>query len=297
MDTSRQRYEVEATGWQRGLYDDIKRTFRAPFVNWIFRTTMANHPEFLRYAWGQVKPVFDTRDVARFAASYRDAVLSELEGERALPVYRREDLGLEPAAYRELRGQVETFDVVGPRLAVLFELVDRALHDGSVGASPAQHHAATAPFPDELDGSRGLPPTMIAAGEVPDELSETVYKIEEFHGLDDGLPSIYRCLAQWPDYLRTAWGDLDPILAGDSFANACDRVSDLTGEFVDTTPYRPCLGRDALADVGLSDEEIDDVADLFRSFNTGPVATVLPMLPVYATTLDAGGYRSIELIE
>ena len=297
MDTSDQRYESEATGWQRGLYDDVKRTFRAPFVNWIFRTTMANHPEFLRYAWGQVKPVFDTREMARFDAAYRDAVLSELERGHDLPAYRRDEIGVSPAAYRELRGQVETFDAVAPRLAVLFELLDRGLHDESIGTSPARDRAATAPFPDVLDRRRGLSPTMIDADEVPDVLSETIHKISEFHGLEGGLPSIYRCLAQWPDYLRTVWGDLDPVLSDGSFEGARDRTGELVDGFVDATPYRPRLDPDALSDAGLADDAIDDVADLFRSFNAGPVGTVLPLLPVYAATLDAGGYRSVELTE
>ena len=33
LDTTAQVYDHEATGWQRGLCDDVKRTFRAPFVN------------------------------------------------------------------------------------------------------------------------------------------------------------------------------------------------------------------------------------------------------------------------
>lgn len=91
MDTSAQLYETEATGWKRGLYDDIQRTFRAPIVNWIFRTTMANYPEFLCYAWGQVKPVFQTRAFGRTSVAYRDVVLSAVESApaRPLPAYRR----------------------------------------------------------------------------------------------------------------------------------------------------------------------------------------------------------------
>jgi hypothetical protein len=41
MDTDSQLYEVEATGWRRGLYEDVQATFRAPIVNWIFRTLVS----------------------------------------------------------------------------------------------------------------------------------------------------------------------------------------------------------------------------------------------------------------
>jgi hypothetical protein len=113
MDTSRQLREHAATGRQRGLDDDIQHTYRAPIVNWIFRTVMANEPEFLRYAWGQAKPVFGTRGFARLTVAYRDAVRSAL----SVPAYRRVDVGVSPAEYRELRGQVATHHGLGPRLA------------------------------------------------------------------------------------------------------------------------------------------------------------------------------------
>ncbi|MFC6990233.1 halocarboxylic acid dehydrogenase DehI family protein [Haloplanus sp. GCM10025708] len=150
MDTSRQLYEREATGWKRGLYDDVQHTFRAPIVNWIFRTLTANEPEFTRYLWGQVKPMFETAAFGRYTISYRDSVLSAVEDRHDLPVYRRETVGLSPAEYREAGAQLATFDVVIPRLAVLFETVDRLLQGGDVGTSPATDRAAAAPMPDWL---------------------------------------------------------------------------------------------------------------------------------------------------
>ena len=116
MDTDRQLHEQDATGWQRGLYDDITHTFRAPIVNWIFRTVTANEPAFTRYLWGQVKPVFETRAFAEFSVAYRDAVLAATDDDARLPRYRPTDVSLDPAAYRELRGQLATYDVVATGL-------------------------------------------------------------------------------------------------------------------------------------------------------------------------------------
>lgn len=56
-----------------------------------------------------------------------------------------------PDANRELRGQLATYDVVGPRLAVLFETMDRTLQGEPVGHDPDESRAATAPFPGWLD--------------------------------------------------------------------------------------------------------------------------------------------------
>ncbi|MFD1513287.1 halocarboxylic acid dehydrogenase DehI family protein [Halomarina rubra] len=287
MDTSQQLYESAATGWRRGLYDDVKRTFRAPVVNWIFRTATANDPEFTRYAWGQVKPVFETRGFARFSVQYRDAVLSALD----VPAYRPSAVDLSPAEFAELRGQLATFDVVAPRLAVLFETMDRALHDDHE-PTPPDERWATRPFPDWLDRDRGSPPSMVETP--PDALDETLAAIRAFHGFDDdSLPSIYRCLAQWPSFLDALWADVEPLVESDAFETARRDTADLTDAFVSSTPYRPRLAPDDLRGVGMDDDAIEGVQGLFRRFNTGPVETVLPALPAFAATVDAAGERSL----
>ncbi|WP_276247300.1 halocarboxylic acid dehydrogenase DehI family protein [Haladaptatus sp. YSMS36] len=291
MDTTAQVYEADATGWQRGLYQDIRTTFRAPLVNWIFRTTMANEPEFLRYAWGQVKPVFETEAFAEFTVAYRDTVLSEVESGHELPGYGPADVGLTPAEFRELQGQVATFDIVAPRLAILFELVDRGLNGGGVGTNSDKQEAACAPFPDALDRDRGLAPTMLPQGYVPDDAQSAIDGLTEFHGFSGGLPSIYRCLGQWPSYLDTVWRDLEPVFESAEFEAAVSSSERLKTEFVERVAYQPQLSASVLSDVGFSNATIEDVQDLFASFNTGPVRTVIPALPLYATTVNADGKR------
>ena len=293
MDTSAQVYEVDATGWQRGLYDDVRATFRAPIVNWIFRTTMANYPEFLRYAWGQVKPIFETRGFAASSVEYRDGVLSAVEeGPDELSVYRRSDVDVPPGEFAELRGQLATFDVVAPRLAVLFEVMDRGLQGERLGQEPATDRATTAPFPDWLDADRGTDPTMLPVEGVPEDAADAVAAIQRFHGIEEGLPSIYRCLAQWPEYLVRAWADLEPVFRGDGFETAVERANATAARYVDEIPYSPRLAPDDLRERGFEDAVIEDVQDLFREFNRGAIETVIPALPVLARTLDVEGERT-----
>ena len=294
MDTSAQLYEVDATGWKRGLYDDVRETFRAPIVNWIFRTTMANYPDFLRYAWGQVKPVFETRAFASFSVAYRDGVLSALEdGPDAVPGYRRSDLGIAPAEFAELRAQLATFDVVAPRLALLFEVMDRGLHGEPLGEHPRSDRASTAPFPDWLDADRGSEPTMVTEDDLDGPVAESASAIRRFHGLGEGLPSVYRCLAQWPGYLSRAWADLEAVLDGEGFETAVEEANRLVAGYVDEIPYSPRIGPDDLRDQGFDDDLIDDVQALFSEFNTGAIETVIPALPVFAKTLDVEGERTL----
>ena len=291
MDTSEQLYEMEATGWKRGLYDDVRKTFRAPFVNWIWRTTIANYPEFCRYLWSQVKPVFETRAFAQFSVRYRDAALSAVEADAEIPTYRRTDLDVPPAEYAELREQLATFDVVAPRLAVLFRVTNRALHGESLGADPGTDRATTAPFPDWLDADRGSRPSMVPYDEFGEDVAETATAVQQFHGFDDGLPSIYRCLAQWPALFNTLWDDLGPVLESETFTTACDRTDRRVDAFVDAIPCSPRLDPEALRSRGFDDELVTDVRGLFREFDAGAVDDVLPGLHCWAATVDAVGER------
>ncbi|WP_226480277.1 halocarboxylic acid dehydrogenase DehI family protein [Natrinema amylolyticum] len=293
MDRSAQLYERDATGWQRGMYEDIETTFRALIVNWFFRTLTANEPAFARYMWGQLKPLFQTRAFGDYTVSYRDAVLSALEdGSADPPRYRRADLEVQPAEWRELRGQLATFDIVAPRLALAFAVCDRTMNGDPLEAD-LDDAASTAPLPPWLDRDRGRSVTMIDAGGVPDDLSDTIDDIRDFHGLEGGLPSIYRCLAQWPGYLEPAWTDLEPILESAAFERGCDDADAVIDAHLAELPYAPRLSPTALADRGFDESTIEELRDFVRSFNRGAIETVLPAIAIYAATLDAAGERSL----
>lgn len=101
------------------------------------------------------KPLFETRAFARFSVRYRNATLSAVGADAAIPAYWRQDVDVSPAECAELRGQLVTFDIVGPRLAVLFRVANRAVHGEPVGAKPGTDRAATAPFPACSTGTAG----------------------------------------------------------------------------------------------------------------------------------------------
>ena len=293
MDTSEQRYLSEATGWERGLYDDIQVTFRAPIVNWIWRTLTANEPEFTRYLWGQVKPAFQTEAFGAFSFAYRDAVISAVEeSDHEIPAYRREHFDIQAGEYATLRSQLETFDVVIPRLAVLFEVADRSLQGEQVGGSPEPGEFATAPLPEWVDRDRGTEPSMAAFDALPEDAEDTVEAVQAFHELDEGLPSIYRCLLQWPDTFTTMWNDLEATLESAAFDDARDDVGSLAGDYVDAMAYSPRLTPDDLRARGFDDDTIDGLADLFAEFNRGSIETVLPVIPLLAESLDVAGRRT-----
>jgi hypothetical protein len=284
MDPTKQLYESQAHGWQRGLYADIKQALRAPIVNSIWRTQMFHAPQFLRYAWGQLKPVFETREFAAFTVAYRDTLLTAVESE--LPDYDPATVDLAPSAFTELQGQLATFDIVSPRLVVLFKLMDRRLNDRPVGTNAeVAGEAATAPFPEWLDRDRGLPPTMLPQDESRAAMPDTL--AGNFDGM---VPSIYRCLAQWPSYLEHAWDDLAPLLQSDAFETAREEALDLADTYLDRLAYTPQVDPATLTEMGFDESTVDELQDLFAMF-TATGNDVVPILPVYAATVETAGDR------
>lgn len=282
MDPTEQVYEPDATALQCGLFADIRQTFRAPIVNSIWRTLLANEPELTRYVWGQIKPAFQTREFAAFTVAHRDRVISTLEPD--LPQYDPADIDIGPAAFTELREQLAAFDVVSPRLTVLFCLMNRRLNDRPVGTERAGE-PATAPFPEWLDADRGRPPTMVSQKEarsaIPPGLAE---------GFGEMVPSVYRCLAQWPPYLERVDTDLRPIIESGRYEDASRKAFELAETYLDRLPYTPRVDPDGLADQGVDTETIEELCALFETFLSGG-KKVLPLLHIYAATVGAAGER------
>lgn len=284
MDPTKQLYESQARGWQRGLYEDIKRTLRAPIINSIWRTQMFHAPRFLRYAWGQLKPAFETREFAAFTVAYRDTLLTAVESE--LPGYDPATVALAPSAFTELQGQLATFDAVSPRLIVLFKLMDRRLNDRPVGTNVEDAgEAATAPFPEWLDRDRGRSPTMLSQDESRAAMPDTL--AGNFDGM---VPSIYRCLAQWPSYLERAWDDLASVLQSDVFETAREEALDLADTYLDRLAYTPRVDPASLTAMGFDESTVDELQGLFTMF-TATGSEVVPVLPVYAATVETSGER------
>jgi hypothetical protein len=283
MDSTEQVYASEATGWQRGLYEDIERT--TGLVGSIWRTLTYHEPRFARYAWGQIKPVFGTREFAAFSVAFRDTFLSAAEPD--LPGYDAADVDLDPGEYAALRGQLARNDFLAPRYYVTQHLLAHRLDGEPVGTEPAGE-AATAPAPEWATRVRGQPLTLLPQDEARARIPGSPYVVPGEFG--EMVPSEYRCIAQWPAFLERAWADLEPITGTDEFGTAIERSHSLVDTFFGRLQYTPKLAPDTLASMGFDEGTIAELGDLFETFKAGGRG-VIPLSPLYAATVDAAGER------
>lgn len=284
MDQTEQVYETEVTGWKHGLYEDIGRT--TGFVGSIWRTIMYHEPEFLRYMWGQLKPLFQTREFAAFEMAWRDTLVSSIEPD--LPGYGPDEVGLSPSEYRELQAQLARYDWAIPRYVVTFETMDRLLAGREVGTeSPGE--AALSPYPDWMERRPGREPTKLPNDEARERLRD-IFPPDHVGGLEGMIPSGYRSWARWPSYLERAWTDLSPIVRSEAFESTRGSARDLLDTYVDRIPYTPAVDPETLTAKGWDENTVEELHDLFATFNEGAFAFVT-LVPIYAATTGVLGER------
>jgi hypothetical protein len=284
MDQTEQLYESEATGWQRGLYEDIART--TGFVGSIWRTLMYHEPRFLRYAWGQLAPAFRTREFAALDIALRDTLVSATEPD--LPRYTLDDVDLAPGEFAELRGQLRCYDFAIARYAVAFEIMERRLDGRPVGTDPPTE-AGTAPVPEWLDPDRGREPKVLPNDEAR-EIVRGVVPESHSGGFGEMVPTGYRSWARFPSYLERVWADIEPIVDAEAFETAREDAYSLIETYVDRLPYTPQVDPETLAGMGFDEGTVEELWELFATFERGGRRFV-PLVPVYAATVDAAGER------
>src|SRR5437764_992668 len=76
--------EEEATGDIKGIFEDIKKTFRVPFVSSVFRE-LATRPDYLRVAWRQLHTNAQTVYFERSADELRASIVERLSSITAAP--------------------------------------------------------------------------------------------------------------------------------------------------------------------------------------------------------------------
>ena len=154
---------------------DIRTTFRAPSSTESDGRRWRIIPRSVTACGRKSSPC--SRRARVRAVRYRNTALSAVETDVEIPTYRQTNLDVAPAEYTELRRQLATFDVVAPRLAVLFRVTNRTLHSESVGADPGTDRTTTPPFPDWLDAARGRDPSIVPF----DEFDEHIVDRDTIH--------------------------------------------------------------------------------------------------------------------
>lgn len=196
-----------ATGAVAEVYEDVQRTLRVPFVNFIFRT-LANYPDYLVPAWRQIRPIVISPAFEQSADGLRA---------RALLALGDDTRGEDWSAYEgvdAVRPFTDGIHYVLPKLLLVATLFDVGIgrpapwSDG--GAGPED---ATIPL-GVADGMKRI--GMVDPQDAADPLRRLFEDIQSRHG-HPGVATYYRALGHWPDLLEALWAQVMPVVGTDAY--------------------------------------------------------------------------------
>lgn len=187
--------EDQANEAVRRIWEDVRASLRVPFVNFVFRT-LANEPAELARIWGAIGPAARTRAFERAADLLRARALLE----PLPPALAPADLPV--ADLPRIRAFVDSIHYALPKLLLVTSLLEQP-PGVAVPGDPGTLPCGVAPGTAMIG--------MVDQASAPPALRALLAGIRERHG-HPGVATVYRSLANWPDFLGALWERLAPQL-------------------------------------------------------------------------------------
>lgn len=205
MTLQRQIEEAQASGAAAALYDDLRATLRSSFVPTVYRI-LAAYPAYFETAWARLRPNLATRGAERAADAIHRACVARIAA--LVPPDRGAMAALAPAVRCEIGGVLKTFVAVNPKNLLAVTALLEAWQGRPIAGDPraGDRRPIPAGVPD------GMPPVPVLPQGADDPRVREIFGEAVAIMGGAAVPSIYRTLARWPDYLAAAWRSLaDPV--------------------------------------------------------------------------------------
>lgn len=242
--------EHEARGDTARVYHEVRQTFRTTGVNLVFRR-WATRPAFLSMLWDEFAVNAETWSFEEAADHVRSESVQVARALGQLDVLRGVRLG--DSQRFQLGAALDLYHYVNPKLLVMVSAVRLALDGETIGGNPGEHVHA------ELI-ERGIPPRMAPMEMVAERPSERRIArlfddIRESLGVTD-IPSDYRTLALWPDYLEAAWRGLRTNVHTRRYRRAAEELRETARFFARALPLPLRLSKRRVEALGEDAEAI-----------------------------------------
>ncbi|WP_111747172.1 halocarboxylic acid dehydrogenase DehI family protein [Salinisphaera orenii] len=179
----------------RSVYDDIERTLRVPFVNFIFRT-LANFPDYFKPAWTGLAPLLRRQECERAAARLQAAAA---DGVAVTPL--AEDT-LAAGDRTAVVAFTDAIHYVLPKLLLIATALDlQATGEFAVNSMPRDDRDPLIPY-GVAEGAGRL--ALVDPAGAVSHVQALFADIQACHG-HPGVASYYRGLGHYPEFLAAAW--------------------------------------------------------------------------------------------
>ena len=250
------------------VYQSVQARLRVPIVNFIFRV-LANHPDYLRFAWGTIEPNLLTTRFERAADDLRArALLEPIPDPPGADWQALGDLGT-------IRNFTDTIHYVLPKLLLIVSAFDEGL-----AGQPGNREGAlpdTTIAPGMAEGTAGL--SMITEEETGEELNRLFQEIRERHG-HPAVASYYRAIGRWPRFLKAIWEAVQPFVGSPAHGQRKDELL----EEARNVALRLSLPEQE--ELGLDDESLEELRAILAMFRFRVIPDTFLEVAVIKAMLD-----------
>ncbi len=194
--------ESQASGETAALFADIRQTLGVPVVNLIFRH-LATLPNALPWCWQTLRPVYVSGVIDGQASALRNAL--PLPAVDCFGVTRLRETGVSDQTLSTVSMILRSYERSNSMNLIAFSALVARLRGEQIPASSV--------LPETLSSSRvhGEMPIPLDLSELNEELHTLVLRVAAIGGRDTIMPTMYRHLAHWPDYLALVAEFLTPL--------------------------------------------------------------------------------------
>jgi hypothetical protein len=262
----------------RPLYEDIQRTLRVPFVNFIFRT-LASYPDYFEAAWGHLSPVLRTRAFEQAADELRARAPLE-------PAPNAGDVEWDALGdLEQIRPFSDSIHYVLPKLLLIATAWDEDVMD----VKPEERHRSgtTGGVPGAeiplgvAEGTRKVP--MVDLEQAPGGLRALFEEIKEKHDHPE-VATYYRALGNWPAFLRAAWDRIEPHVGSEAYEERKRVLINLAQAAVHALP--PVMMDRPIPERGVAPEKMEEINAILAVFRFKLIPDLLLDVALIEAMLD-----------
>ncbi|MCL6472556.1 MAG: halocarboxylic acid dehydrogenase DehI family protein [Firmicutes bacterium] len=247
----------------RQIYEDIKQSLEIPWTPVMFQI-FAAYPEFLEFAWTQLKPSTLTEQFhadSDRARGFAETFVSEMH----ITSYKHEDAlrnNLSINDLLEIRTKLEAFNYGIPKLLLISHALSSSLGGITIGGNGdlalSHNH-----FGNQF--IRKIEINPVEENEASEEIT-SIYEDIKSTLNTPVVDTIFKTMANWPGFLKLAWDNLVIFMSNPAYDQGVNSLADFAAHAVNLLAYPVKLSRDAMESAGVRRESFEEIEGMIRLF-------------------------------